>query len=106
VDVVLTFAASDASRAAGMALLSTPLLQFDGPGGDGNPDADAVAAADRELADALFVGGRARGRRAVRGRPRPPDRSGGALARGDRPWEGAVAPASGARRGLGAAAGG
>jgi len=60
VDVVLTFAASDASRAAGMALLSTPLLQFDGPGGDGNPDADAVAAADRELADALFVGGRDR----------------------------------------------
>ncbi len=29
VDVVLTFAASDASRAAGVALLSTPLLQFD-----------------------------------------------------------------------------
>ena len=29
VDVVLTFAASDASRAAGVALLSTPLLRFD-----------------------------------------------------------------------------
>ena len=71
-DVVLTFAASDASRAAGVALLSTPLLQFDDAG-----DADAfasdgpfaatrpltlaaVAAADRELADAMFVGGRER----------------------------------------------
>ncbi len=78
VDVVLTFAASDASRAAGVALLSTPLLQFDRSSGDADPDADgdasddgttattrpltadAVGAADRELADALFVGGRER----------------------------------------------
>jgi RecB family exonuclease len=68
VDVVLTFAASDASRAAGVALLSTPLLRFDDPGAGGDRDpaastpltADAVSAADRELADALFVGGRER----------------------------------------------
>ena len=70
VDVVLTFAASDASRAAGVALLSTPLLQFDADGSRRRTDdagavsrpltADAVAAADRELADALFVGGRER----------------------------------------------
>ncbi len=69
VDVVLTFAASDASRAAGVALLSTPLLRFDadrdGDGRDGGGairplTPDAVAAADRELADAMFVGGRDR----------------------------------------------
>jgi RecB family exonuclease len=75
VDLVLTFAASDASRAAGMALLSTPLLRFDADpaGADADADADgghqdairpltpdAVAAADRELADAMFVGGRDR----------------------------------------------
>ncbi len=94
VDVVLTFAASDASRAAGVALLSTPLLRFDAaPDRDAEPDLDveaappttrpltldAVACADRELADALFVGGRerlvdlaARWREALdRGRGRP-----------------------------------
>jgi RecB family exonuclease len=70
VDVVLTFAASDASRAAGVALLSTPLLRFDDPDPDASGDgghaisrpltADDVGAADRELADALFVGGRER----------------------------------------------
>ena len=73
VDVMLTFAASDASRAAGIALLSTPLLRFDedreeDPAGDASEGrdairpltADAVAAADRELADAMFVGGRDR----------------------------------------------
>ncbi len=38
VDVVLTFAASDASRAAGVALLSTPLLRFDDPGADAGAD--------------------------------------------------------------------
>jgi RecB family exonuclease len=58
VDVVLTFAASDASRAAGIALLSSPLL---GAGGGAAPVTPAdVAACDRELADALFVGGRDR----------------------------------------------
>ena len=75
VDVVLTFAASDASRAAGAALLSTPLLRFDVDADDeAGPDVDAaarrpatrpltldaVSCADRELADALFVGGRER----------------------------------------------
>ena len=71
VDVVLTFAASDASRAAGVALLSMPLLRFDADADAGDDagsevdvlrplTADAVAAADRELADALFVGGRER----------------------------------------------
>ncbi|MEO5820250.1 MAG: PD-(D/E)XK nuclease family protein [Vicinamibacteraceae bacterium] len=67
VDVVLTFAASDASRAAGVALLSTPLLSFaadttdeDGAGPMRPLTRDAVAAADRELADAMFVGGRER----------------------------------------------
>jgi RecB family exonuclease len=60
VDVVLTFAASDASRAAGLALLSAPLLRFDGADGAAPLTADAVEAADRELADALFVGGHAR----------------------------------------------
>jgi RecB family exonuclease len=81
VDVVLTYAASDASRAAGLALLTTPLLAFAGDAdaagdaaaaagaagdaarvaaGVGPPSLDAVAAADRELADALFVGGRDR----------------------------------------------
>ena len=58
VDVVLTFAASDASRAAGIALLTTPLLRFDSD--DVPVPLEAVAAADRELADALFVGGRER----------------------------------------------
>jgi RecB family exonuclease len=58
VDVVLTFAASDASRAAGIALLSTPLLRVMAGGAPVPPD--AVARADRELADALFVGGRDR----------------------------------------------
>jgi RecB family exonuclease len=58
VDVVLTFAASDASRAAGIALLSSPLL---GAGDASAPVTPAgVAACDRELADALFVGGRDR----------------------------------------------
>ena len=70
VDVVLTFAASDASRAAGVALLSMPLLRFEADATDAagleagdvsRPlTADAVSAADRELADALFVGGRER----------------------------------------------
>jgi len=57
VDVVLTFAASDASRAASVALLSSPLLRA---GDDTSVTPAAVAAADRELADALFVGGRDR----------------------------------------------
>ena len=66
VDVVLTFAASDVSRAAGMALLSTPLLRFDADpqadvdGATRRVTPDAVAAADCELADAMFVGGRER----------------------------------------------
>jgi RecB family exonuclease len=75
VDVVLTFAASDASRAAGIALLSTPLLQVTADGAPVLPD--AVARADRELADALFVGGcdrladlAARWRGGARGRQR------------------------------------
>jgi RecB family exonuclease len=63
VDLVLTYAASDASRAAGLALLSSPLLGV--PRDDGEPDPSPVTpagidACDRELADALFVGGRAR----------------------------------------------
>jgi RecB family exonuclease len=58
VDVVLTFAASDASRAAGIALLSTPLLSVAAGAAPVSPE--AVAAADRELAEALFVGGRDR----------------------------------------------
>ena len=62
VDVVLTFAASDASRAAGVALLASPLLAAPAPT-DGEAEAvtpAAIAACDRELADALFVGGRER----------------------------------------------
>ena len=88
---MLTFAASDASRAAGVALLSTPLLQFDGSGGDGSPDAEAVG---RRRSRA--------GRRTVRGRPRPA-RSISAAA-GVWGWRGGGggAPASGARRGVGA----
>ena len=64
VDLVLTFAASDASRAAGLALLASPLLVPPprGDAGDAAPPVTAggIEACDRELADALFVGGRAR----------------------------------------------
>jgi RecB family exonuclease len=58
IDLVLTFVTTAGSRTAGVALLRSPAFSFAAAGGA--PARDAIAAADRELGEAFFLGGRDR----------------------------------------------
>ena len=57
VDLVLTYVTTACSRTAGIALLRAPQFRL---GGEGPLPGAAIAAADRELADAFYLGGRDR----------------------------------------------
>ena len=64
VDLVLTLVTTACSRTAGIALLRAPQFRLGRAGA--RPDLESIAAADRALADAFFLGGRDRLQRAPR----------------------------------------
>ena len=95
-DLLLVAAAEDASRAAIVELLASPLWRFSDPAGAGAPVArHAIAALDRALCDAKYLGGWDR----LTGMAAQPDAPAGGHGRHAATWR-AAAPALGAAAAL------